>query len=224
VGGKYVVGASLGTYVGTEAVPSGLGTLMVPPIGTGRSPYLKTNDVFFCPEDFQRAPYRFEGNIGGVRFTGFSMNHPTVPYSTAPTAALARYMSYWYYYFPKTYTAGNPQKGGPLDEPMRDSDNIARKGAGSRMVMTDQGYTPIEFWPTSLTTYASTYPYFHGKKGDRTKEGCNALYLDGHVQFVTRGEIESVAEGPAFTDPSRAAVFDWYWVALMSAYDRAAGG
>jgi len=131
-------------------------------------------------------------------------------------------MSYWYYYFPKNYPNTNPvhpQKNTVMDGPMRDNDNVARKGAGMR----DQGYCPITFWPPSITNYTTLYPYFHGKRNDKTKEGCNALYLDGHVQFVSRGEVESVASDPAYTDPSRTA-FDWYWIALMAAYDRAAGG
>jgi prepilin-type N-terminal cleavage/methylation domain-containing protein len=36
----------------------GMSLLVAPPKGTAQQPYLKENDVFFCPSDMQRAPYR----------------------------------------------------------------------------------------------------------------------------------------------------------------------
>ena len=220
---KQVPGASMGTYVGAQAVPSGIGVLMVPPVGTGRSPYLKSADVFFCPEDDVRAPRRWTFTQNGVQYTSFAMNHPFVAFNATPTAGNTRYMSYFYYYFPKVHY-DPAHKGGPFDEPMRDSDTLARKGGATITIMTDPAYPPVPNNAATQTGY-QRFPYVHGRQGDKTKEGTNVLYLDGHVTWVTRAAVEkTILSHPDYGKIANQSTFDYYWVALIAGYDRAHGG
>src|SRR5688572_19382904 len=89
---------SLGTYMGNLAPanpPGGLGLLFSDPkLGSGQQAYLKTGNVFFCPSDEQKAVNRRDPVTGetGEYFA------PNIPSTYGPAY---RYMSYFYYYFPK---------------------------------------------------------------------------------------------------------------------------
>ena len=199
--GKWAV-ASLGVFVGSAppAPPSGLAVLVPPPIGNASQAYLNTADVFFCPEDNQRAPLRNPYN------------------GWAP----GNQMSYFNYYFPKM-GPGHPQAGVPWIVDMRKNDATFRKGGAHIMRMIDQGYLPLEAFPGSLGLYQATFPYFHGIRGVKAKEGSNALYLDGHVQWVPRGEVEATAREPVHYDRITAAAA-YYHNAVVAGFDRAVGG
>jgi prepilin-type N-terminal cleavage/methylation domain-containing protein/prepilin-type processing-associated H-X9-DG protein len=194
--------ASLGTFVGSAhpAPPSGPGTLVLEPIGTGRQAYLKTADVFFCPEDQKHAPFR------------------DPPWGWAP----GRNQSYFNYYFPEM-GPGHPQAAVAWIRAMRKNHNIRMKKGASRVVMVDQGYLPLENFPASVTTHYYTWPYNHGKRLEKTREGANALYLDGHVQYVLRADVEAVARMPHNYDRIDSAA-NWYHNAVVAGYDAAAGG
>jgi hypothetical protein len=178
---------------------TGLSVLLLDPLGWGRSPYLKTANVFFCPEDNQRAPNRTPAE-------GWYLASPT-----------DFWMSYWYFYFPKDYYGG-----GWIDE-VRGSDVLHRKNAAKIMIMIDQGYVPLEAFPPSLTYHRDPWPFFHGR-GSPTKQGWNALYRDGHVKWVQRGEVEKFARQPVYydkitSDPSGA----YFWQAVIAGFDAAGG-
>ena len=69
--------------------------------GNARQAYLKTNDVFFCPTDTVRAPFR-ERCTGGVRrLRSFRRGFGS--------------LSYWHWYFPKKYWSSST--GAPAVSP-----------------------------------------------------------------------------------------------------------
>jgi prepilin-type processing-associated H-X9-DG protein len=130
-------------------------------------------------------------------------------------------MSYFYYYFPKVLY-DPAQKGGALDQPMRDSDTLARKGGSTITIMTDPAAPPVPLSAVSQTDYA-LFPYTHGKYGVKSKEGTNVLYLDGHVTFVTRAAVEqTILSHPDYSKV--AADPNYYWLTVVAGYDRAYGG
>jgi prepilin-type N-terminal cleavage/methylation domain-containing protein len=208
--------ASLGFFVGTVTVPpaapappTGLSVLVAPPVGNASQKYLNTADVFFCPEDNLRAPLRNPINAFAPR---------------SAAAFTTKDMSYFYYYFPGT-RPGHPQHtvANQWIIDARTNHMISKKGGAHVMVMTDQGTLPLEAWPASLTNYTSVTPFFHGLRGNPVKEGWNALYLDGHAQWVPRGVVETTAREPVYYNlitPASA----YYHNAVMAGFDRAVGG
>jgi prepilin-type N-terminal cleavage/methylation domain-containing protein/prepilin-type processing-associated H-X9-DG protein len=176
---------SLGTYMGNLAPanpPGGLGLLFSDPkLGSGQQAYLKTGNVFFCPSDEQKAPNRRDP-VTGESGEYFAPNVPST------YGAPYRYMSYFYYYFPRDIRPQDSNfswASGP-DTLFRDA--IHRKLGAKRMIMIDQGYLPYP--PIIPQTTANLFPFFH-------KDGWNALYLDGHVVWV----IRSVIEKELYADP-----------------------
>ena len=147
-------GAGYGNYT----TANGPALLVTEPRGHARQPYLKHNDVFFCPTDTVRAPFRDKVHGWGatsalVLGTGFGS------------------MSYWQFYFPKLYwnrTTGDPVSSAEDYQ----NDRITRKNAAQKMYWTDQYVTVPPGDPVLL----KTYPNFH-------KDGANVLYLDGHAKF-----------------------------------------
>jgi prepilin-type N-terminal cleavage/methylation domain-containing protein/prepilin-type processing-associated H-X9-DG protein len=131
--------------------------------------YLETNDIFFCPSDPIRAPYRHPVNGWG------------------PTSALAittgfGSQSYWQWYFPDRHW--NRTTGVPATSPPdRANTNVATKNAAQKMYWTDQ------FIPDSALDTASPgdiYKNFH-------KDGMNVLYLDGHAHLIKREAFNTEA-------------------------------
>jgi prepilin-type N-terminal cleavage/methylation domain-containing protein/prepilin-type processing-associated H-X9-DG protein len=149
-------------YVAPPAAPTnanGPALLVAEPQGNARQPYLKTNDVFFCPTDTIRAPFRDKVHGWG-------------PTSALNLAAGLGSQSYWQYYFPRRHW--NRTTGVPVNSPAdRANDAISVKNAAQKMYMADQ-YVPV---PPGAPSVTDIYKNFH-------KDGLNVLYMDGHAKFV----------------------------------------
>jgi prepilin-type processing-associated H-X9-DG protein/prepilin-type N-terminal cleavage/methylation domain-containing protein len=142
----------------------GVSLLVYPPKGFAQQKYLVENDVFFCPSDMVRAPYR-------DKVTGWG---PT----SLPTGVFTNgSMSYWYHYYP---TQGYSSAGAlqPLPWPKIDNDKYSLKGAAAKMWMADQ----LVAIPPDTGAVKKIYPNFH-------KDGANCLYLDGHVNYVLEAAV-----------------------------------
>jgi prepilin-type N-terminal cleavage/methylation domain-containing protein/prepilin-type processing-associated H-X9-DG protein len=146
----------------------GISLLVTPPKGFAQQAYLKENDIFFCPSDMVRAPYRDP-------VTGWG---PT----SLPTGSMANgSMSYWYHYYPtKGYSAAGAEQ--VLPYPNIDNDRYFIKGAAARMFMADQ----LAAMPPDTGAVKKIYPNFH-------KDGANCLYLDGHATFVREEAVSKFA-------------------------------
>jgi prepilin-type N-terminal cleavage/methylation domain-containing protein/prepilin-type processing-associated H-X9-DG protein len=162
-----------GAGYGNPVTANGPALLVVEPRGHARSTYLKTNDVFFCPVDNVRAPFR-------------DPTHGWGPTSFAALTTGLGSMSYWQWYFPRQYwTSSGVSKVvyGPTD---RVNDNVKAKNAAQKMWLTDQ-YIPS----TAATSVTDIYKSFH-------KDGTNVLYMDGHAKFVEGTAIYKYAEANGF--------------------------
>jgi prepilin-type N-terminal cleavage/methylation domain-containing protein/prepilin-type processing-associated H-X9-DG protein len=178
---KMTGGAYSGRYMPTQFFGPdrgngwhGIDLLVYPPKGFARQKYLMENEIFFCPSDTVRAPYRSPVNGWG----------PT----SLPTGKLTYgSMSYWHFYIPEIgYTGASLLQ--TLPYPHTDNDRISTKGAGSRMIMCDQ----IAPMPPDNGAVKQIYPNFH-------KEGANVLYLDGHARFVRESAFSKFAAGANIT-------------------------
>jgi prepilin-type N-terminal cleavage/methylation domain-containing protein/prepilin-type processing-associated H-X9-DG protein len=149
-------------FVPPPAAPTnanGPALLVAEPQGNARSTYLKTNDVFFCPTDTVRAPFRDKVHGWG-------------PTSAVNFGAGLGSASYWQWYFPRRHW--NRTTGVEVNSPAdRANDNYTAKNAAQKMWMTDQ-YIPV---PPALPAVSDIYKSFH-------KDGLNCLYMDGHAKFV----------------------------------------
>jgi len=158
----YTYGPSAGHSATTA---NGVALLVYAPKGFAKQPYLKENDVFFCPSDFVRRPYR----------------NPTTGWGPSDALVLTGTgsMSYFRYYYPKRSwgTAGADWAGYPNDSyPTRlQNDRITVKGSGEKTWIADQGYVANS---VALLPTEKTYPFFHPK-------GWNVLYMDGHAKWVS---------------------------------------
>ncbi|MFT3789315.1 MAG: type II secretion system protein [Tepidisphaeraceae bacterium] len=145
-----------------DADPGGVALLVAPPHGAGKS-YIKSNNVFFCPSDNYRAPFR----------------NPVHGWGPAGLGTTARYasMSYFTWYYPeKVY--GWTTANYPTSYPFWINEKISQKGASQRCILSDQGFPAIEgINQGDIDAATKVYPPFH-KKID------NVLYLDGHVSPV----------------------------------------
>lgn len=157
--GTFGPGAGYYAPPASDAYANGPSLLVAPPRGNARQPYLKHNDLFFCPTDTVRAPFRDPnhgwGATSALSFTsGFGSQ------------------SYWQWYYPKRYWN---RTSGVQVYSAKDyvNDNIAVKNAAQKMFWSDQ-YVTI---PPGDPAVAKIYPNFH-------KDGANILYLDGHAKFV----------------------------------------
>jgi prepilin-type processing-associated H-X9-DG protein len=120
--------------------------------------YLENNDVFFCPTDLYRAPYR-------NKVTGWG------PTSIQDVAANQTSMSFWWWYFPEKYW---PASGVESTSPESDQNHKASvKNSAQKMYISDQ-FIPV---PPGTTAVTDIYKNFH-------KDGANVGYLDGHVTWV----------------------------------------
>jgi prepilin-type processing-associated H-X9-DG protein len=139
------------------------------PVGHGRQAYLRDNKVFFCPSD--EVISKFMQPTGWARS---SINPP----------AGVNSMSYWHWYVPKE--VNNPAHPAnttflPFANKKLENDKLNIKGAPERVVMTDQGYIAVTTAGQSPALELQL-PMFH-------KDGYNAMYLDGHVQWVRRKDM-----------------------------------
>jgi prepilin-type N-terminal cleavage/methylation domain-containing protein/prepilin-type processing-associated H-X9-DG protein len=149
--------------------PAGTGTangaaLLVEngPMGNGAA-YLKNNDVFFCPNDEYRRPFREPVSGWG----------PQVQTSIGNWNS----QSYWHYYLPERYwdrTTGN------LAYTAIETTNnrVTLKFSAQNMLWTDK-FVPV---PPCTTAVTDIYKNFH-------KRGMNVLYLDGHAKFLHESNL-----------------------------------
>jgi prepilin-type N-terminal cleavage/methylation domain-containing protein len=138
-------GPDVGLGAGTLANPAGGVSLLVfadqplPPLGRASQKYLLSNDVFFCPSDNVRRPFR-------ALQPGGSGWGPASALVLAPPSFAS--MSYWHWYWPKTswYNGAPFNAVPPTDMELFGhgdiiNDKYSKKGGGSRMLMADQ-YIP----------------------------------------------------------------------------------
>lgn len=144
----------------------GASLLVADPFGWGYK-FLPNNDVFFCPGDLVRAPYRKPPHFWG----------PAYQDDTGASS-----MSYWYYYFPESEYAtlhGNIAPG-PQDYYNSENWKMTVKKPTEKVLFTDQ-FLPKN-WAGSAVIRAQ-YQSFH-------KLGFNAVYVDGHCQWIKAGQVE----------------------------------
>ena len=161
----------------------GISLLVAPPVGTARSPYLKTADAFFCPSDNARAPFRNRVTTNGANQLGWG------PSTVLNIGSNNGSMSYWHYYVAKQGANSDPNLTN------LERDRYFQKGGSQRMWMTDQAYIATQ---TSEEASAFNFPFFH-------KDGANALYIDGHVKWVRRDEVKGRMTGDNAIPPGVAA-------------------
>ena len=144
------------------------------PIGHGRQAYLRDNAVFFCPSDQVVSKFI-------VPATGWA-NYTQNPQS----GGLGQNsMSYWHWFVPNEVNKpGHPANTTflPFANKRIENDKLNLKGGAQRVFLTDQGYISV---PSAgvIQGWETTYPMFH-------KDGYNAAYLDGHVGWVRRRDME----------------------------------
>jgi prepilin-type N-terminal cleavage/methylation domain-containing protein/prepilin-type processing-associated H-X9-DG protein len=167
IAGVNKVTSTFGPTAGLSNPGSGCALLLQPPSGTSNQAYLPSNEVFFCPEDTIRAPFRHPvtrwGPSSALNFTGSLGSE-----------------SYWWWYLPKDYYPST----GVLSHSPDDwaNDKINRKDAARKMYLADQ-YIPV---PPATTAITDIYKNFH-------KDGLNVLYLDGHVKWVVGSALVKYA-------------------------------
>jgi prepilin-type N-terminal cleavage/methylation domain-containing protein/prepilin-type processing-associated H-X9-DG protein len=148
------------------------------PGGNGAN-YLRSTDVFFCPSDDYRRPFRDP-------VTGWG------PY-VQTTLGTFTSQSYWLFYRPEKYWNRNP----PGNQVTISADQVAWlnykvtvKSAFQKMYMVDQ-YIPAAGSALTDPTIMAQFKNFH-------KDGLNALYLDGHVNFVRGASLVDSARRHKF--------------------------
>lgn len=133
------------------------------PTGNGAN-YLQSNDIFFCPGDEYRAPFRDPINRWG----------PQVQ------TALGNYnsQSYWLYYRPEKYWSRTTGVRVVENASIIAWKNykLTVKKPETRMYMTDQ-YIPRVGTAITDATIMAAYKNFHA-------DGMNVLYIDGHVKWL----------------------------------------
>jgi prepilin-type processing-associated H-X9-DG protein/prepilin-type N-terminal cleavage/methylation domain-containing protein len=189
-------GSDVGLGAGTLASPGGGVSLLVfanqaaPPLGRASQKYLLSNDVFFCPSDNVRRPFR-DLKPGG---TGWGP-------ASALTFVGASTMSYWHWYWPKIswFTSPTPPFNLPAPIDMEAfghgdilNEKYSKKNGAQRMLIADQyipnpapGSSTFVTIP-SVAAVVAANPNFH-------KLGMNVLYLDGHVKMVPGSALEKWA-------------------------------
>jgi prepilin-type processing-associated H-X9-DG protein len=176
-------GTDVGGFWTTTTVmgPYGMRALFLqqttPPRGDGRQAYLKSNEAFFCPSDKVVAPF-----IDPV--TGWGK-----PFITSPAAGNS--CSYMIWYVPKdvnkTGTPCNLQFGANWANKQIENNRTDIKGSAQRVILADQGWILVNGHAQSLLTVS--FPMVHRGSNDNDG-GYNALYIDGHVNWVKRSEMK----------------------------------
>ncbi len=162
------VGSDSG-YNGATEQSFGLALLLTPPYGVGRN-YRPNNDVFFCPSDDVRAPFR----------------NSTTRWGPVLISGGGQSASIWTRYYPKrawnraiTFPPVYVETSGDFV-----NEKFSARNATQRAILSDQG-VPRFSWTTGTdATTADTYPAFHAKL-----KGVNVLYLDGHVAFISDKQV-----------------------------------
>jgi prepilin-type processing-associated H-X9-DG protein/prepilin-type N-terminal cleavage/methylation domain-containing protein len=136
--------------------------------------YLTNNDVFFCPNDEYRRPFREPVSGWG-------------PY-VQTSLGTQNSQSYWHWYLPERYwdrVTGNRQTNNINVA----NNRISVKFAAQKMYWADQ-YIPD---PPAAATVVRDFKNFH-------KNGMNVLYLDGHAKFLHASQIAGyVQRNPTVT-------------------------
>jgi prepilin-type processing-associated H-X9-DG protein len=160
-------------FVRPPAVPTtanGPALLVAEPQGNARAKYLKSNDVFFCPSDGVRAPFR--DPVYGWGATNF----------TLALNAISNWgsTSYWHYYYPKQ--VWNRTTGVAIPGTIAYANAVVgSKNAAQKILFADQW---VSWWGPAATK--AVYPNFH-------KKGLNVLYIDGHARWQDQGVIDKYA-------------------------------
>jgi prepilin-type processing-associated H-X9-DG protein len=145
------------------------------PQGNGGN-YLRNNDIFFCPNDDYRRPFR----------------DPVTGWGPFVQTTLGNYISqsYWHWFRPDRYP--NLTTGLPATNLITQSNsNVATKYAAQKMFWSDQ-YIPV---PPANATITNDFKNFH-------KDGMNVLYLDGHAKFVRGSQLADYARRKPYTNPN----------------------
>jgi prepilin-type processing-associated H-X9-DG protein/prepilin-type N-terminal cleavage/methylation domain-containing protein len=132
------------------------------PMGNGAN-YLPNNDMFFCPNDEYRRPFRDPVSGWGPRWQ--------------TTLGNVDSQSYWHYYLPERYwdsTNGNAAYNAATTA----NNKLTLKAPAEKMLWTDQ-FVPV---PPGTTAVTDLYKNFH-------KKGMNVLYLDGHAKFLHESNL-----------------------------------
>ena len=205
VSGRYVITSTFGPAVAlpvptlTPPAPAGGGGLLVYSEdirkGGATQKYLLTSNVFFCPSDTVRAPFRSEHGWG--------------PSSALNVAASLASISYWGWWYPSKYNFTNT---GTFSQSPPDfiNDRISKKGGSQRMIYTDQ-YIPVppaDNPPNTPGLLTKMFPNFH-------KDGLNVLYLDGHVKWVHAGALQAQAREANISTAGN--YYTWYIVKGVNA-------
>ena len=164
-------GVSLGTTAAANAyICDGQRLLLKKPYGLSAVAYLKTTECFFCPADTARRPFVDPA-------TGWG------PQLLTNLGGGGNSMSYFEWYRPVIDYRSNIN-GAPMGRTVTNG-NLKVPTTAKKAIMADQGLIPsTTSSPPDDPTLATTYPFFH-------KKGYNVLYVDGHVKWVDRGEVET---------------------------------
>jgi len=154
-----------------------------PPIGSGSQAYFKSNEAFFCPSDEVIRPYIDPATGWGETWV------------TRTNIALGRSTSYFEWYCPSevnmsTHPAATTFPNWAAKK--IENDRVNLKGSSERVLMTDQGWILVNTQSPAL--YTEQFPMVHKGKHERDG-GYNALYLDGHVKWVSRGDMADRVPG-----------------------------
>jgi prepilin-type N-terminal cleavage/methylation domain-containing protein/prepilin-type processing-associated H-X9-DG protein len=185
---------------------SGPGLLMAAPFGAGIA-YIKTTDVFFCPSDEIRRPFRNDISAAQLSAAGLAPTlklrgwaRQTLGSPTGSTSVDAE--SYMKFYVPRlNYVDSIPSAPGVPNTPDVVNDKTNLKNSACRAIWADQGYLSSS---ASQDVNSSDYPFFHPTGYQSTfaqttfKGGWNVLYLDGHVKWIghDRGLQNEVIANP----------------------------
>ena len=150
------------------------------PYGAAKSKYLPNCDVFFCPSDSVRRPFRqpvkdWETGTVYPDLQGWG------PIDTSSFTGVNPSISYWQFYFPQTSFDAAMGAAAPLNPVKQDLWNhkLTVKGAGARLQLADQGFVAGN---AGQVASERLFPFFH-------KGGWNALYLDGHAKWVNESDV-----------------------------------
>jgi prepilin-type N-terminal cleavage/methylation domain-containing protein/prepilin-type processing-associated H-X9-DG protein len=169
----------LGDDNATPPTPyTGPSLLVAAPYGGAKQPYLKNNDVFFCPSDETRAPYR---DFTPAYNKGWAPQN-----SNNPTSASRRAQSYFYYYVPDFYYASASSLTMSPGSASIENPNwkLTTKMPAQKALFHDQGYVDVKKDGTETFNATQVYPFFHGNGKTDSSKGWNVLYLDGHAKYV----------------------------------------
>jgi prepilin-type N-terminal cleavage/methylation domain-containing protein/prepilin-type processing-associated H-X9-DG protein len=171
--------STFGSDVGLSNPAAGAALLVAAPKGAAQQKYLTNNDVFFCPSDEVRRPFR--DPVLGWGPTSVTTGNMTV-----------RSQSYWQWYLPDVYYSRTTGEVVHSPEDYANS-NMHLKNSSQRMYWADQ----IVPMPPDDGTVYKIYNTFH-------KGGGNFLYLDGHVRWVltkalSRYALDNPAQASAYS-------------------------